>query len=83
MADPKVRHVILSEGYLRERDGCVPQGVGSKVSVVRVDATLRGTPDSDHKNAYREEHHEVVKVTEQRDPQTGKPRRMYHLRTDQ
>ena len=82
MSDPKVKTVILSEGYLCERDGCIPQGVGAKVSVVRVDATLRGTPDSDHKHTYREEHHEVVKVTEQRDPLTGKPRRMFHLRPD-
>ena len=82
MSDPKVKTVILSEGYLRERDGCIPQGVGSKVSVVRVDATLRGTPDENHRQTYREEHHEVVKVTETRDPQTGRPRRMYHLRPD-
>ena len=82
MSRPKVRTVILSEGYLRERDGCVPQGVGSKVSVVRVDATLRGTPDSAYRQSYREEHHEVVKVTENRDPRTGETRRMFHVRPD-
>ncbi len=80
--DPQVKTVIVSEGYLRERDGCVPRGPGDAVSLVRQGATLRGTPDQDHRQTYREEHHTVAKVTQQRDPRTGAIHRFFHVRPD-
>ena len=79
---PGVGEVIVSENHLRERDGSVPRGPGDKVETVTHGSSLRTRAYGDYKHSYKSNHGTVTRVSERKDPRTGKTLRMFHIKPE-